>query len=377
MKLVLLLFAFLFSSTFVLAQQPPEWYRVYTFDESIIEMNTSKVLLGGNIGRVTFRWTFDQPESLPGNLQLKYKSRLEVMEFNCSDKRYRLYEVGFLDAGGKTIRSEEMSPPYAWREIRSESVIDMFGPACALIDGKIRLLMGIEDKSHDEIELEKAEKFALLFSQSLQQSRDFKPIIEKYFATDYLKGYLRDKDTNWFYNLNRDTAEKASPAELQRFYVASLNAGYLTSLYLISQSPSEDDSIQQGSAPEDKMIPAEVYQLINNHPYTLTYKGKGGGYDYLAENIDSIARMRSYTDLLEKIAVLMRKRVIGVQAERSQQYQQMLEEDSDIKSGICQSECLGLPKGTRLFEMTLPLLHLQFAEIKGELKIVSARDSSH
>ena len=125
------------------------------------------------------------------------------------------------------------------------------------------------------------------------------------------------------------------------------------------------------------MIPAEVYQLINNHPYALTYKGKGGNYDYLAENIDSVARMRSYTDLLEKIAVLMRKHVVEVQAERSQQYQQMLEEDSDVKSRICPSDCLGLPKGTRLFDMSNPLLHLQFAEIKGELKIVSARDSSH
>jgi hypothetical protein len=159
--------------------------------------------------------------------------------------------------------------------------------------------------------------------------------------------------------------------------VASLNAGYLASLYLISQASAEDDSIQEGSASEEKTIPTEVYQLINHHPYTLTYKGMGGSYDYLAENIDNIARMRSYTDLLEKVAVLMRKHVAAVQAERSQQYQEMLEEDSDIESRACLSECLGLPKGTKLYDLSLPLLHLQFAEIKGELKIVSARDSSH
>ncbi len=377
MKLILLLFAFLFFPTSLLAQQLPEWYRVYTFDESIIEMNTSNVIIGGDIGRVTFRWTFDQPEVLNGNPQLTYKTRLETIEFKCTDQRYRYYEVRLLDSSGKTIHSELMSPPYEWHEIKSRNVMaTMSGEACRLIQEKIDP-EETKRRLDEANESDKVVLFARSIKGELDQSRDFKPVIEKFFAADFIKRYLADKDTNWLYNLNRETAAKASPAELQRFYVASLNAGYLTSLYLISQSPSEDDSIQEGSVSEEKLIPAEVYQLINNHPYTLTYKGKGGNYDYLAEKIDSIARMRSYTDLLEKIAVLMRKRVVGVQAERSPQYQQMLEEDSDVKSGICPSDCLGLPKGTKLFDMSLPTLHLQFTEIKGELKIVSARDSSH
>jgi hypothetical protein len=377
MKVLLLTFVLILPSTYVIAQKTPEWYRVYTFDESIIEMNTSSVIVGGDIGRVTFRWTFDQPETVKGNPQLKYKSRLETIEFKCADGRYRYYEVSLLDSTGKTIHSQLMSPPYEWHEIKSESVMaTISGPACQLIQEKMDP-EGTKRNLDEANESDRVVMFARSIKDALEQSRDFKPLVEKFFVAGFVKRYLADKDTNWFYNLNRDTAEKASPAELQRFYVASLNAGYLTSLYLVSQSPSEDDSTQEGSASEAKMIPNEVYQLINNHSYTLTYKGKEGGYDYLAENIDSIARMRSYTDLLEKIAVLMRKHVVGVQAERSQQYRQMLEEDSDVKSRICPSECLGLPKGTKLFDMYVPLLRLQFAEIKGELKIVSARDSSH
>src|SRR5713226_7592024 len=91
MKLILLLFTFLFSSTSLVAQQLPEWYRVYTFDESIIEMNTSSVIIGGDIGRVTFRWTFDRPEVLNGNPKLTYKTRLESIEFRCTDGHYRYY----------------------------------------------------------------------------------------------------------------------------------------------------------------------------------------------------------------------------------------------------------------------------------------------
>src|ERR1700687_524966 len=98
MKLKFLPLVFLFSSTCLRAQQLPQWYRVYTFDESIIEMNTSQVTFGGkDIGRVRFRWTFDQSEALSGEPQTKYKSRLEVMEFNCSKQRYRLYEVTLFD----------------------------------------------------------------------------------------------------------------------------------------------------------------------------------------------------------------------------------------------------------------------------------------
>ena len=377
MKALLLTFVLILPSTYVIAQNTPEWYRVYTFDESIIEMNTSNVVVGGDIGRVTFRWTFDQPEVLNGNPKLTYKTRLETIEFKCTDQRYRYYEVRLLDSTGKTIRTELMSPPYEWHEASSDLVMaTIFGPACRLIREKI----DPEETKRNLDEANESDKvvlFARSIKDELDRSRDFKPLIEKFFAADFMKRCLADKDTNWFYNLNRETAARASVAELQRFYVASLNAGYLTSLYLISQSPSEDDSIQEGSASEDKMIPADVYQLINNHPYTLTYKGKVGSYDYLAENIDSIARMRSYTDLLERIAALMREHVTRVQAERSQQIQQMLEEDSDVHSRICPGECMGLPQGTKLFEINLPLLRLQIAEIKGRFKIISARDSSH
>jgi hypothetical protein len=375
----ILLFAFLLSSTSLAAQQLPEWYRVYTFDESIIEMNTTLVTFGGkDIGRVRLRWTFDQPEALSGEPQVKYKSRLEVMEFNCSQRRYRLYEVTLFDEAGRVIRKEEINPPDEWRTVRFGSVMEsLFSPACALIERTRNPPVPVPPAvSGDAIELDKLLKFAFSFKQSLEQSKDFKPIIEKYFATDYLRGYLHDEDTNWFYNLNRDTASKAGHAELQRFYVALLNAGYLTSLYLISQSPSDAESTADDLVPEAKLIPTDIYQLLNSHPYTLTHKGKEGGYDYLAENIDSLERMRSYTDLLERIAALMRKHVTRVQAEHSKEYNDMLE-NSDVESRICSTECLGLPRGTKLFEINLPLLRLQIAETKGGLKIVSARDSAH
>ncbi|HYE66018.1 MAG TPA: hypothetical protein VD966_10565 [Pyrinomonadaceae bacterium] len=120
MKIIAFILMFFFSSTSLMAQQLPEWYRVYTFDDSIIEMNTSQVTLGGNsinrlspsIGRVRFRWTFDKSQLLSGEPQVKYKSKLEVFEFNCSDKRYRPYEVTLFGATGKGIHVEIDYSPF-------------------------------------------------------------------------------------------------------------------------------------------------------------------------------------------------------------------------------------------------------------------------
>ncbi len=374
MRRVLLASLFLFSSTSLTAQQLPEWYRVYTFDESIIELNTSLVtFISKDITRVRFRWTFDQPAALSGEAQSKYKSRLEVMELNCSEQRYRPYHLTFFDAAGNIVRVEEMNPPGEWRTITSGSMMEkLFAPACELIKQRTHPRVA----ASDAIELEKAAKFALSFSKDLEQAKDFKPILEKFFVANYLNGYLHDNDTNWFLNLNRDTAAKVSRAELQRFYVALLNTGYLSCMYFISQYPSESDEF----IPDEKLIPADIAQLIKDHRYTATYKRNAGDYDYLGENIDSVERLRGYTDLLERIGALMRKHVIAVRAERSKEYQAMLEDwdwTFDLYRPtvrLCAQNCLGLPRGTRLFEVNVPVFRLQLAEIKGRLKVVSAID---
>ena len=182
MKVIFLTLAIFLSSTSALAQKLPKWFRVYTFDDSLIEMNTSKVTLGGNVGRVSFRWTFDQPEPLGDESRLKYKSRLEVIEFDCSERRFRPYEVTFLNAAGKVIRSEKMTLPNEWR--RPETMmVRLSDQACRLIRKDQRSPV----VTREELELIRVARFAFLFSQQLQRNKDFKPLIERFFAARYLK----------------------------------------------------------------------------------------------------------------------------------------------------------------------------------------------
>jgi len=375
MKLSLVALLVLLSFTSISAQRLPEWYRVYSFEESKIEMNTDNLVIGGDIVRAKFRWTFDQPEPLVANSSVRFKSRLETIEFRCTDHLYRYYEVSVVGTTGTIIQSQLMSPPYRWQRIGFGSIIESLAkPACDLVAHRLDLDATDSARLAKE-KSDKIDKFALSIKQTLERSRDFKNIVDSFFVSDFIERYLRDDD-NWFYNLDHSTATRATPAELRKFYVALINAGYLTALYAISHTPSDDDqTIENKDVSEDELIPQDVHKLVDSHPYTLTYKTKAGGYDYLAENIDSLTRMRSYTDLLERVAILMRKHLADMKPEASTA--ENLLAAPYLKFRDCERQCLGLPKGTRIYEMTLSPIRVEFAEINGELKIISATDSSH
>ncbi|HXQ33299.1 MAG TPA: surface-adhesin E family protein, partial [Anaerolineales bacterium] len=278
------------------AQTSPEWKRVHTFDDSFIEMNTSLwTHASKDVKRVRFRWTFTQPQQLSDTLQ--YQSKLEVKEINCSEKRTRTYQVTFFNSRGGIVHTEDKLGE--WRSASSSGMLQkMFVAACELIDPKPRLI------DPQRVELERVEKYAYQVAQHLERTKDFQPIINRFFVNNYLSRYLQDEDTNWFLVLDQATARKATPRELQRFYVAFMNAGYVGSLYLIERS--SPDFPERASLEELKrLVTPDVWKLIANHPYTRAHKNSN--YDFLGEKIDDLKQLRGYTDLLEKIVVAMRK----------------------------------------------------------------------
>jgi hypothetical protein len=367
MRILLLLAVVAFSAIALRAQSLPEWSRVYTFDESRIEMNTSIITaISKDVSRVRFRWTFDQPQTLGGVPEIKYQSRLEVMEFNCSLKQYRQYHFTFFDAAGNIAGIRDS--PGEWRKVRQGGMIEkLFVPGCDLIKEKTR----VEPHSVDKAELEKVALFASDFARELEKTKEFKTLVHRFFVTNYLDGYLNDQQTNRFLNLSRDTAAKLSQQELQRFYVALMNTGYLTSLYLISQLPSPPEELTL----DEKLLPPDVLQLLRNHPYTTAHKRRDGDFAFLADNIDSVERVRSYTDLLEGISTLLRHHVNKAKAAQSKEWLAMLErwELYEPTVAVCAHNCLGLPAGTKLFEVNVPVFRLQVAEVSGELRVVSAK----
>jgi hypothetical protein len=371
MKAIFLLLLLLALCTPIAGQKLPKWYRVYTFQESVIDMDTANVVVGGDIGRVLFRWRFDRPQTSKTDSRLKYQSKLETIEFRCADQLYRTFRIDFLDSAGKLLRSELISSPFKWRPIHwSDFMAKMSTPACSLIKRMTGPPLKSAPTSGEDAKSEQALQIAILFTKTVQQTRDFRLAIKKYFASDYLRRYQQDHQRKWFFNLNPELAAQAKPAELEKYYLASLNAGYLSLLYFASQTSSRPSFAGQN------MIPPDVRETIENHPYSAVSQGNRKSYQYLAARIDSLDHMRSYTDLLEKVAVLMRKHVAAVGAERSKQWQR-IETDGDLyqpKISTCPQGCLGLPKEAKVFQIKVPILLLQIAEVNGRLKIISASD---
>ncbi|MGH9966374.1 MAG: hypothetical protein ACREBG_00865 [Pyrinomonadaceae bacterium] len=96
-----------------------KWQRVYTGEESVIDVNVSGPTFdAGHVLRVKFRTTLSKPESLKEKPGTKYKSRLETIEFKLTDKRYRIHDISFLDSAGKTAQSYEANASEDWKVLK-------------------------------------------------------------------------------------------------------------------------------------------------------------------------------------------------------------------------------------------------------------------
>ena len=215
-------------------------------------------------------------------------------------------------------------------------------------------------------ESREAERIARSFSQRLEQTKDLAPLVEEFFATDFIGGYLQDTEHNRLLILKHDVAQQVSRDELLRYYIVSLNAGYLHSVYIHSKYPSTSNK----DVPEEQLFPSDVERLIKNHPNSATYKDK--------DWIESVEQFRDYIDLWEKAGVLLRKHVVKSKAEKSEGYRITLTDwgkrfsHYQPRLRVCGESCLGLPKGTRLIMVNVPVFQLELANVNGRMKIVSA-----
>jgi len=111
---------------FVHAQQARDkWQRLYTGEDSIIELNISNTRFEpGYVMRAEIRTTFSEPKRVSSTSEEKYKTRLETIDFRLNDKRYRLFETTILDSSGRMLSSYKITPVDEWRVIKLNSIMD-------------------------------------------------------------------------------------------------------------------------------------------------------------------------------------------------------------------------------------------------------------
>jgi hypothetical protein len=114
--------------------QEAKWQRVFTGEDSIIELNASSPRFEpGHVMRVEFRTTYSKPEKLSSTSAVRYKSRLEVVDFKLTERRYRLFETTILDPAGKTLNAYKATADDEWRVIKPSGVMEKLFNAVRLL----------------------------------------------------------------------------------------------------------------------------------------------------------------------------------------------------------------------------------------------------
>jgi hypothetical protein len=122
------------ASMWNFVQAKDQWQRAYTGDGSVIELNTATLRFApGGVLRAEFRTVFANAESTGGDRGVKYKTRLETIDFRLSDRRYRFAEISLLDPGGKLIQTKTAEGSEDWRVLKPGGVTErLFNAAYAL-----------------------------------------------------------------------------------------------------------------------------------------------------------------------------------------------------------------------------------------------------
>jgi len=224
-------------------------------------------------------------------------------------------------------------------------------------------------------EMREARRVAQTFARRLQRTKDITPLIDDYFAPDFIDGYLQDNVSNWFIFLDHDFAKKLTRAELKRYFIAEMNWLYLCELYVFSKY----SSLRTGDLdlPPEKMYPPDVLKIFLSDPRMKATLATTGS-DEQELLISTADRFRSFVENLERAARLLRKYAIRINAGRTRQYRETL---ADWKTRYylydpwltsCDEICLALPKGTKFIQVNIPTIQLRFARVRGQLRIVFA-----
>jgi hypothetical protein len=106
------------------AQTKNKWQRVYTGDDSVIEINvSSSTLEADHVLRVDFRTTLRKPENIAHRQGAKYKSRIETIRFKLNQNRYLLAQTAWFDTKGAKLDSYAVTEE-DWRVLKPGGVME-------------------------------------------------------------------------------------------------------------------------------------------------------------------------------------------------------------------------------------------------------------
>ena len=108
------------------AQQPKErWLRVYTGDDSRIELNVDSLSFAGDrVVLAEFRTIYSKTETLASDPKLKYGTRLEKIGFKLDGKEFRIYEIRLMDVKNNLVAKFPAESNREWRPMKPGGMMD-------------------------------------------------------------------------------------------------------------------------------------------------------------------------------------------------------------------------------------------------------------
>lgn len=97
-------------------QQRERWQRVYTGEDSVIEIDVSSLgFEPGYMLRANFRTILSKAEGLDHKGTTKYKSRIETVLFKPHERRYRFEGISWIDSKGNRVHQFSATPSVEWK----------------------------------------------------------------------------------------------------------------------------------------------------------------------------------------------------------------------------------------------------------------------
>ena len=218
-------------------------------------------------------------------------------------------------------------------------------------------------------DLQAAKAVAAKFDTRLQQRKDITPLINEMFVAHFLGQLRRDPEEFPLAVFRPYVASRVKQNELLQYYILTMNSYYLNSLYLASTI--DFSTTERSDLSPERMYPNDLLTLLKSNPAIAEQMNTPDG------KIKSLKQLRRMLPTLRRAVELMRaylkkhppdgelyKRNVSLLNSRGNTFQPW--------DTICDEDCYGFPKGTRLIRINTAFFQLLLVREENELRILSA-----
>jgi hypothetical protein len=220
------------------------------------------------------------------------------------------------------------------------------------------------------------------FSDRLIQQKDLGLLLTEFFAPNFIERSLSNKSRAWTLLIKREFAGSRKPRELRRYFIAENNWLFLFMLHHYSRFTVNEDA-----PPISQTIPADIKVIAEKFDprfaETLRYDeaddDSDDDFDANEARINSPEGFPKYLRMLESLGSAMKRHANKAKAGKTRVWRESvsyLAKQYDYfepwMSKCSEEDCFGMPRGSNIYRVNIPLLQLFLIKLNGKMKVVFA-----